>query len=212
MVWVWNGFLYGLSQANLGVYGLSQDTGHPRITWEYTGYPIYGLSQDTGYPSIRAVPVYGLSQVNLGVYGLSQDTGYPSIRAIPVYGLSQYTGYPRIRAIPVYGLSQDTGHPSIRAVPVYGLSQVNLGVYGLSQYTGYPRIRAIPVYGPLEPGFVSGACQQTQALSADSRPSAARTGLCQRSLAAFGRSNRAKLDLVRDIVRITRPRENKPRI
>ncbi|KAI1702104.1 sulfotransferase family domain-containing protein [Ditylenchus destructor] len=148
MVWLWNGFLYGLSQVNLGVYGLSQ-----------VNLGVYGLSQYTGYPSIRAIPVYGLSQVNLGVYGLSQYTGYPSIRAIPVYRLSQYTGYPSIRAIPVYGPSQYTGYPSIRAIPVYGLSQVNLGVYGLSQ-----------VY---------------RALS--------------ESLAAFGRSKRAKLDLVRDL-------------
>ncbi|KAI1726236.1 hemolysin-III related domain-containing protein [Ditylenchus destructor] len=162
MVWVWNGFLYGLSQVNLGVYGLSQDTGHPSLTWKYTGYPrltweytgyprltweytgypsiraipVYGLSQYTGYPSIRAIPVYGLSQFNLGVYGLSQVN-------LGVYGLSQvYLG--------VYGLSQVN-------LVVYGLSQVYLGVYGLSQYTGYPRltweytgypsIRAIPVYG-----------------------------------------------------------------
>ncbi|KAI1723823.1 hypothetical protein DdX_04000 [Ditylenchus destructor] len=71
---------------------------------------VYGLSQYTGYPRIRAIPVYGLSQVNLGVYGLSQYTGHPSIRAIPGYGPSQYTGYPSIRAIPGYGLSQDTGY------------------------------------------------------------------------------------------------------
>ncbi|KAI1695326.1 hypothetical protein DdX_19635 [Ditylenchus destructor] len=138
--------VYGLSQVNLGVYG---------------------LSQYTGYPSIRAIPVYGLSQVNLGVYGLSQAmgyprltceyTGYPSIRAIPVYGLSHYTGYPRltceytgypsIRAIPVYGLSQYTGYPSIRAIPVYGLSQYTGYPRLTCEYTGYPSIRAIPVYG-----------------------------------------------------------------